>query len=236
MGDWHADCEGFNEEKLIRMLEWCEKTNTGLMLTGDLHNFGIIDSVSFTYGTSLPTVDYSVAGQILSRYKHLIYGIVSGNHDDRIFKRVGIDPIKLFCEKEDIPYHTNGIIISLKLGKLPNRTQIQPYSYNVFVTHTTGGGRTIGAKINKVHRLQNVVQNADIYLGGHSHDLSGTKVKRITIDMAHQRLISQVKGFANCGSYMEYVGYPAKMNLEPTATGAVRVRLDGTKKDFHLSI
>lgn len=233
MGDFHADSFAFNEGKLINFFNWCKETNTRVLITGDILEMAVVDSVSFTYGQSTPWQDLSKATDILYRYKDLIDGVVSGNHDERIQKRSGIDVLREFCKYNGIPYHANGLVVVYKLGV--HKGTKNTFSYTVFVTHTRRGGRTPGSQVNKLVDLSNVI-DADIFLAGHTHDLTVRKQAYFSIDSRHHRIVKKTQVFANCGSFHEYVGYPAQKNLPPTKTGAVRIRLDGTKKDVHMSI
>ena len=110
------------------------------------------------------------------------------------------------------------------------------FAYTFYVHHTTGGGTTPGGKINRVDKLRQIVSNADCYLGGHNHSLGAMSVTTRTVDTNHKSIIEQRQVIVDCGSYVKYDdNYSEQMALQPVKLGSPRVRLDGTKKDIHVS-
>ena len=150
--------------------------------------------------------------------------LLSGNHDDKYRKHIGIDILKIIADRIGLnqnyfPYES---IASIFFGARSR------YSLKMYVSHGWGGGLHKGAKLN---RVANVAKNfdADIIIAGHSHDMLAAPdiVLRAnstgTIINEHIRWLIRVSGFRksrSCvSSYEEYAGYP------PNVTGTVAINI-----------
>ena len=164
----------------------------------------------------------------LSMTKHLTHRVKSSN--GKIEKYSG----KAWCVSVD------------------NKTLVVRRNGKVTITgNTTGGGRTIGAKLNRVDMMRDIIPNADFYCGGHNHQLG------VVHNVTH--VINQTTGgmdvirqmIVDCGGYLEWKdSYAESMMLPPLKIGSPRIHLminrkkkttDGkvdeeVTKDIHVSI
>ena len=66
-------------------------------------------------------------------------------------------------------YSPEGVLLWVSFGESSRRrSEGRRTTYSIYMTHGTGGGRTEGAKANRVAQLASVV-DADIYLHAHLH-------------------------------------------------------------------
>ena len=173
--------------------------------------------------------------------KDKILGAISGNHEERIEKAVGDNPINDLCYRLEIDYFPSWCAyLYLNVGEIRGgiRDRRRPIVYTAFMHHLIGGGATIGGKFNRVKKLQLMVM-ADIYCGAHVHLKGVTKEKYVVPDIRYKTLTDMQQAYALTGSFMGYADYSIKGMYERPSTGAVRLRLNGEPskgKDIHLSI
>ena len=156
-----------------------------VILTGDLLNCAIKDSKSFSYSEGPVGDAMHEASLFLSSLGDRLLTQVSGNHDQRVMRSVGIDVVAE-CTPDGMPYDGMESFLTIKVGHnshCSNRER-KPISYDVYVTHGVGGGRTDGAKLNNVGRLREIV-TADLYVQGHQHD---TVIKpKVVYEWSHDK-------------------------------------------------
>lgn len=232
-GDLHGDSDGV--KRLREVFGWARDNCARVLLTGDMYDFRTRHSVSFEHGASAPAFEIDRVNDLIQEHADMIDGVVRGNHDVRPWRDAGEDPLRRVCRDCSIPYHPDALVILYKFGHASAESKSTRLCYTVFLTHTCRGGRSAGSKLNKLVDLQEVIV-ADVYLAGHSHDLTTHKSNLIHVDRHNNGLIQRTRAFANCGGQFPYVGYPVAMNFPPSKRGVVRVRLDGRHHDVHLSI
>ncbi len=254
LGDTHvgdpAGLGGSSEEgkfathKFRDMVKWIkEKPYAYTFLMGDL-----FDSVTKTSLGNVYEQEYNLktAKEFLTEelrpIKDRILGCVCGNHEERIEKAVGDNPMSELAYRLGIDYFPNwcaylflGVGESRSYLKLDKR---RPIFYTVFCHHMLGGGRTKGGKLNRVAILKEMAL-ADVYCGAHVH-LKGTfKGKYIYPDINNHKLRDQQQTYVATGSFMGYAGYSIIAQYDKPSTGASRIRLNGEPnkgKDCHASI
>lgn len=241
MGDIHGKKEAV--EKAEVKLKEAKSEGARVLLTGDILNFATKDSISFYHGAESPQEETERVTKLLHKYADCIDGIVSGNHDERSNKYSGLDTLKTICQSSGIPYHSDALVLLYKIGSVAftraaraetGRNDGGPVIYKVFLTHSSRGGRKIGSRIAKVVDLQEVI-DADIYLSGHSHDITSHRGCKLFISrLGVIRFKEQV--YANCGSFQNYTGYAVTKNFPPAPCGCVIVTLNNTsfKADIKL--
>ena len=87
----------------------------------------------------------------------------------------------------------------------------------------------MGAGLNKVVKLQDIVQGVDIYFGSHNHQSATGEQTVYMPSMQKGEMVVRKVYFVDCGSFLTYDGsYGEQFMYRPTALGAPRVRLIGT--------
>lgn len=102
------------------------------------------------------------------------------------------------------------------------------------MSHSNRSGRKEGSKLQKVVDFKNIT-NADIFLSGHSHDL--TTHKGGFIDISHKGVLKiKEQLFVNCGAFQPYAGYIVAHNFSPLPNGFALLELNNTKNDAKVLI
>jgi len=113
-----------------------------------------------------------ICGQEIDRFcelfdpiKHLTLGAMYGNHEKAMKTRNNTNVHEVMCQRMGFVNLTDEclIVLHLKRGKKTSQT------VTIYARHGYGGGRTPGAEANKLERLVNEWECADVCLSGHTH-------------------------------------------------------------------
>ena len=192
---------------------------------GDILNNSIINSVGSPYEDMRPRDQRMGAVAMLKKIKDRILCITSGNHCERTSRDVDINPAEDVAYRLGVPYFDFEVLLKIRLGRNPKG---RPFYYTVYVTHGSGGGQTIGAKANRLAKLQHIVIS-DLYLMGHTHQPI-TFPEVIYVPERQCDVVTQRKmWFVNGSSFIDREKYAKHKNLRPQYIGSPIVRLSGTK-------
>jgi len=237
VGDLHDGDPASEPDKLDEYIKWVmERDNAYMVLMGDLANVALMNSVSDTYRERYPARQQRI--KLVEKFRPAaeagkILGMVSGNHEWRIAKLVGDDFSETIARELEIPYHSDELWLKVSLGK--DTRNGRRVAYSIYMTHGVGGGRTKGSKANNMHRLAEIT-DVDVYIVAHSHQIMTFPDDYYTADMKNNVVLKRKRVFVSIGGYLRREGYPARMVLPPSHIGSPRIRLDGKRKDAHVSI
>lgn len=236
LGDIHIGAPEYNEKKFLKFRDWVAQTpNTFVVLPGDILNCATKTSKSDTYSETMPVQEAKkYAVKVLEPIKGKILGIVRGNHEARVWRESGDDPAEDIAMALGVDYNPHGLYLNLKVGQY-HKTRDSRINYLFYMTHGHGGGSTKGAKTNVLAKTSNIV-DADCYVVGHIHFMNTFKDKYLRPDVKHSRMEFVTRTYVSAGSFLDWGGYSEDMMLPPSKLGAPRIRLDGGRKDLHVSI
>ena len=219
----------FQEETLLAYRDWIlehEEAYTGIL--GDMFSTYVINNkaVDFFRMKYNPKQCVEMAEDILKPIKKRILWFQLGNHEWRAYQATGrtlmSELVKALGFKEERVLARTGVLINLKVGKIP---------YSIYSLHGWGGSRKTGGQLNKVEEMAGVVRNCDVYLQGHEHTLFAS---RWDGQEANNTSLRQL--YVGCGTFCGYTDFQAGVARRMPNVGSPRVRLDGTRKDIHVSI
>lgn len=239
-GDKHLSTRGLG--KLKGYLDWVmERPNAFVFLMGDILNVASRTSKTNPFESLSGDDEYARAIELFKPYASRIIGGVVGNHESRMYKDYGFNPLQPFCTELNIPYCGYSACVRLRVGKRPERKIARGKEYYQiywgFIHHGVGGGSTLGAAINRKVKMQEIVHGMDFYAAGHDHQLiAGSRnvlmPKNTTIE--HQRV-----HYIDTGSFLDWDGSYAEQAAMPIGKqGAPRLRFSGerNKHDLHVSL
>lgn len=195
-----------------------------------------LSRISKTSPLETDTDEYQQALEIFRPYKDQIIGATDGNHEARVLDMFGFSPMQSFCSELKIPYCGWSAVIRLKVGKRDGNRFRQ--NYFIYAHHTTGGGGTIGGKLNRVIKLRDIVDGVDVYLGSHNHQLA-VAPQDVFYPSCQGGLIKRRIWYVDCGSYLSWDNsYAEKGMLAPSKLGSPRIRFSGEcdNHDVHISL
>ncbi len=230
VGDQHCDLE-----KLKDYLAWIKENPAWIILNGDLMTCDIKNSVGDIYKSVLnPHDQRRLLIELFKPFKDRIISITQGNHERRIWQEVGEDPMSIFAEVLGLEdrYDPDSLLLHVRIGKDKHGKRI---GYTIFCTHGWSNGRRAGSKLTAIQELRHVIL-ADCYIASHTHT-QGCIVEKYLIPEPRTGKIMEIKqSFVSAGSFLNYGGYAERKGLPIAKTGTPRIRLDGTRKDLHVSV
>lgn len=225
LGDVHKGSPAHAEDRWKEWIGYLENEPSASMLgTGDFLNAALKDSKSEAYDDILTV---GAAKRQLAKELEPLRGridlLMPGNHEDRIYRAVGDCPVEDLADRLEAPYAKDAAVIIYYVGNV---------RYEVAIRHGTGGGQ-VGARANRLAQQARTIV-ADIYVSGHTHSQLVFPQDVFVIEDA--KVVRRKQLFVSSGSFLNYEGYAAKAGYTPQKVGAPRIRLDGTRKDAHVSI
>ena len=218
IGDLHIGSKSCSEEFIIKTLEQIPKEKEHrIILMGDLLDVGIKNSIGASVYEQSNFLDDSIdyLYNLLKPFAEQIDAIITGNHEERIYKTVGLDILKIIANKLDVEYCRYSGIITYSL---PHK------AYNIYFTHGNAGGGIENA-LRRCKNMSNKVV-ADIYLMGHCHQNAHTKRIMNYVDSRNQVVTSMEQFFVLTGHSLKYnESYAEMLGLEISPMGFPEIML-----------
>lgn len=232
IGDEHCDMD-----RLKQRIDYVSKNDkVYCILNGD-----IIDYASRTSIGDIETREFNIMGQIekavelFSPIKDKIICITAGNHENRSYRKEGIDVTRMIAAQMGLldKYSTASAYIFLRFGSPRNKhgNSKKKILYTIFCNHGSGGGRKEGAKAIRLADMASVC-DADIYIHSHTH------LPMIMKQGYHRSFVSSssvsncVRLFVNTASNLNYGGYGEAQEYKPNSKDTPTIYLNGSVKEM----
>lgn len=226
--DVHYGHHAHRHEKFLAYLRWIEETeNVYAILGGDLMEMALDDGRGMTYDQSVNTeTQFDHMVRLLAPIAHKVIGATSGNHEERVYKRTGVDIMRLLCERLEIPYFSGPFFLAVSANT---------YKWNFYVQHGRGNSQTKGGKMNAANKPKRFTGLIHFFLSGHVHDLLVEPETIIIEDPINCRLVYMKQWTVIAPSMLGWENtYAYRAGYSPPATGGVSIELkdDGDYKAF----
>lgn len=233
LGDWHIGdplCDlGSVAEKLDEIRE---KPNAYCILGGDLCDMALRDSIGDVHGAKLsPMGQVERVVSLLEPVKGKVLCMVRGNHENRVYKSTGIDPLAFVASELGLSerYSDTSALLFVQFGhdtKHGGRMQ-----YTMYVTHGAGSGRKEGGKLQRLADLQNII-DCDIYCHNHTHLPAVFPTCSYRIDYTHRQPVLVEHLLVNGGASLSYGGYADAGGFKPAGKRHPVIHLTSGRKHF----
>jgi len=193
-------------------------------LNGDLIEAVVLDSAGDIFKQKLtPQTQRDDVVDLLKPIKDKILGCVTGNHEDRIYKRVGVDLSEDIANILNVPYRPEGMLLKVIFGDGNKSTMGKPFVFWGYTTHGYGGARTKAAKAVKVERVGYWIPRADFVTMSHDHVVNVAPDVDLIPDnrgypadngfisgkvTAHRKELIKTNAYLKWGGYAEMYGFP----------------------------
>lgn len=244
IGDIHVGDKSFGSrgmKLLLGYLDWVKKEpNARIFLMGDV--FNCASRISKTSPFETDKNEYTRAAEFFAPYKDKIIGAIDGNHEARVLDMFGMSPTQQFCRELGIAYCEWSCILRLNVGrhgKEGAKGERVANTYHIYLHHTTGGGTTVGGKLNRVQKLTDIVEGVDVCCGGHNHQLACAPIEKNYPSLTGHDVQRKRIWLVDCGSYLEWNGsYAERGQMAPTKLGSPKIWFSGNHhdRDVHVSI
>lgn len=231
IGDLHLGDPTLNKPLLRAVIKWVNaQPYRKIVIVGDVFNAGIRDSVSDVYSENM-TLD-----EAIKAFRELvevmgsdnILACIRGNHDNRVVKAVGIDPVAVACELAGVKYFGAEAYLCFTVGQW-HKSRQNPIKYLCYMTHGVGGGRMMGGKINALMRNNQTII-ADIILQGHTHTPAIVPNMIYEADSRYNSIHERDQLFITTCGFIGRDGYAKDYGFPPVSQKFPIVKLGGRSK------
>ena len=234
IGDEHSDIARLKE----RIKYIAETPNAYCILNGD-----ILDNASRSSIGDVETREFNIMGQIqygvelFTPIKDKILCITNGNHENRAYRKEGIDISKLVAMQLGIGdvYSPTAAVLFLRFGKLSSHHSNRRVLYTILCNHGSGGGRKEGAKAIRLADMASIV-DTDIYIHSHTHLPMIMKQGFFRTDLTSSTVQNVTKLFVNTSSNLNYGGYGEAQEFKPNSKDTPVIYLNGRKKEMYAKL
>lgn len=241
IGDRQSDIK-----RLLSRIEYVKNTpNVYCILNGDIIDNATKTSIGDIYAQELdPMNQLERAVEIFEPIKDKILCITHGNHENRTYKKEGINLSRLLATQLGLAdrYTATSAVLFIRFGenkrglKETNGSgRLRKICYTVYVLHGSGGGRKEGAKAIRLADLAGIV-DTDIYIHSHTHLPMIMKQGFHRIDKYNSMVALVDKLFVNTASNLDYGGYGEAQAFKPSSKDTPVIYLSGTKKYFEAKL
>jgi len=229
-GDLHLGHPQSNIKKAKGMLNWALKTNTPVLLMGDLLEAGLKDSIGNSVYTQKldPQMQMEEVIEMLQPLadKGLIKGLHTGNHEMRITKTTGIDISKVIARILKVPY----------LGYACwNMITVDKQKYGVYSEHGTGGSKFKHTKLKRALDQLAWIRSDALFLA-HHHALEASRTTVQEISFRNKQVVEKKCYVVLTGGYIDWDNSYAQMyEMPPTEIGSPKVKFFSTEREIKIS-
>ena len=241
LGDEHSDLK-----RLLARIEYVKNTpNAYCILNGDIIDNATKTSIGDTYTQVFnPMEQLSKAVEIFAPLKDKILCITHGNHENRTYKKEGINLSCLMAKQLglDDRYTPTSACVFIRVGEASHGRKetngsgkIRKICYTLYVLHGSGGGRKEGAKAIRLADMASII-DTDIYIHSHTHLPMIMKQAFHRLDDRNSAVALVDKLFVNTAANLKYGGYGEAGAFKPSSTDTPVIYLNGTKKYFEAKL
>ena len=231
-----AQCDLIRLKERLKYV--AETPNAYCILNGD-----ILDNASRTSIGDIEARELNIMGQIqqgvelFEPIKDKILCITNGNHENRAYRKEGIDISKIVANQLGIgdKYSPTSALLFLRFGKQSSHRNHRPTLYSIYCNHGSGGGRKEGAKAIRLADMASIV-DADIYIHSHTHLGMIMKQGFFRTDLGTSSIQNVTKLFVNTSSNLNYGGYGEAQEFKPNSKDTPVIYLNGCKKEMYAKL
>ena len=238
IGDEHCDIK-----RLLARIDYVKNTpNAYCILNGDILDNATKTSIGDVYMQEFnPMEQLRKAVEMFSPIKDKILCITHGNHENRTYKKEGINLSRLIANQLGLEhrYSPTSAVLFIRFGKMTNghketngSGKVRKICYTIYTLHGSGGGRKEGAKAIRLADMASII-DTDIYIHSHTHLPMVMKQAFHRIDTKNSTVACVDKLFVNTAANLKYGGYGEAGEFKPSSMETPVIYLNGTKKEFN---
>ena len=214
IGDEHSDIK-----RVLQRIEYVKNTpNAYCILNGDIIDNATRTSLGDVYTQVLnPMEQLERAISIFEPIKDKILCITHGNHENRSYKKEGINISRLIATQLGLAdrYTPTSAVMFIRLGK-DSHNHNRKIRYTGYVLHGSGGGRKEGAKAIRLADMAGII-DTDFYIHSHTHLPMIFKQAFHRVDNNNSNVIHVDKLFVNTAANLSYGGYGEAAEFKPNS-------------------
>lgn len=222
LGDFHYGAKTCNVKKLKEIVKWVQNNKAYWVGMGDYMECATKASPgSGVYEQVMsPEDQISDLVGLLKPISSYCMGLVKGNHEERVYKAVGIDPVQSMARDLAVPclgWEGFGMVV---------RDKTHGAGYSWYAVHSYTGNKSAGLALNWTEREIDKWCDADIVLRGHSHDMAYDVKMVLKVNKQKHLVMPDYRYAVMTGHFMERPeSYIASRGSKPKPSGTVALWL-----------
>lgn len=212
IGDKHIGSQQSRPDLFRRQVSMIESDPYGMaFICGDLLDFGVMGSKTVPYCQRLsPQEQKDEVTEILEPITDKIGVIVPGNHENRGFKMIGINPLyDIACRlRIEDRYRENAAAVKVLVGALGTGGQPRQVMYGGVVSH--------GSSLTKHQKFTESWDGADFFVSGHTHRPGYKPEGKRRLDLIHEKVVRTGYKVIVVDPGMDDGGYALRDEYAPT--------------------
>ena len=177
---------------------------------------------------------------LFSPIKEKILCITHGNHENRTYKKEGINLSALMAAQLGLEdkYTSTSAVMFIRFGaESRNRKEhngsglVRKVCYTIYALHGSGGGRKEGAKAIRLADMASII-DCDCYIHSHTHLPMIMKQAYHRIDDKNSVVSLVDKLFVNTAANLNYGGYGEAGEFKPSSKETPVIYMSGTRKEM----
>ena len=244
--DEHIGDEQSDLKRVLGRIEYVKNTpNAYCILNGDIIDNATKTSIGDTYTQVFnPMEQLAKAVEIFAPIRDKILCITHGNHENRTYKKEGINLSCLLAKQLGLEsrYTPTSATLFIRVGEQARGLKesngsgkVRQICYTLYVLHGSGGGRKEGAKAIRLADMASII-DTDIYIHSHTHLPMVMKQAYHRIDERNNTVALVDKLFVNTAANLKYGGYGEAGGFKPSSTDTPVIYLSGAKKYFEAKL
>ena len=237
IGDAYCDIRSLKER-----INYVKNTpNAYCILNGDIIDNATKTSIGDTYSQEMnPMEQLRTATSIFEPIKDKILCITHGNHENRTYRKEGINLSALIAQQLGLydKHSSTSAVLFVRFGEMSRGEKetngsgkIRKMCYTIYALHGSGGGRKEGAKAIRLADMASIV-DADIYIHSHTHLPMIMKQAFHRVDKQNSTVAIVDKLFVNTAANLDYGGYGEAGEFKPSSKTSPVIYMSGKKKEF----
>lgn len=240
--DEHIGDDNSDIKRIRERIEYVQNTpNAYCILNGDIIDNATKTSIGDTYTQVFnPMEQLAKAVELFSPIKDKILCITHGNHENRTYKKEGINLSRLIADQLGLSdkYTPTSAVLFIRVGEhscgrkeSKGSGKVRQVCYTLYVLHGSGGGRKEGAKAIRLADMASIV-DCDIYIHSHTHLPMIMKQGYHRVDDRNNAVALVTRLFVNTAANLNYGGYGEAQEYKPSSTDTPVIYLSGKRKIF----
>lgn len=238
LADLHIGSKECDIKLIKETIDYIKNTpHVYTILNGDIIDNTLINSVGVPYDNDLqPMEQLKTAIDLLEPIKDKILVVTAGNHEIRTTKQTNIDLMWIVSKQLGLVdrYAQGFWYLYVYFGEKKSGRKA-PMVYTISGYHGSGGGRTAGAKANRLVDMSNIAV-ADLYIMSHTHMPMSTKKCIFVPDYANKALTLKEMHYMMTNSFLDYGGYGEAAAFHPSSKTLVKAKLNSKKREIQVTI
>lgn len=217
--DVHYGHFAHKNTKFQSYIRWIAETkNVYAILGGDMFENAIDDGRGMSYDQAHnPESQLEYMKKALAPIAHKCLVSVPGNHEERTYKKTGIDVARILADSLQIPYFAGPVLLDI----LANDQR-----WTLYIHHGRGNSQTKGGKMNAANRPKTFTSMVHFFVSGHVHDRVCESETILYPNPLTCRLEQKEQWTVIAPSFLGWNGtYAYKAEYKPPAKGGVSIEL-----------